>query len=416
MFVKCYVFLLAVCLASAKNEIYKGHKVYEIVLTQKEQQEKVHALKDDSIDFWRKPSFRHETPGLAMVSETRRDWFEEKLKEIGIEKKIYIEDVFGFLEQNEMKLKTTLEDGGDRIFSFDAYYRYAKIVEYLRGLQDAYPDRVEIAQSEATAENNTIAYVKISTSNFSEGTKPIIVVEAGINPREWITVPAAMNVVNEIRQDNTLLQNFDWLIIPVANPDGYEYSHTHDRLWMKSRSTYSQFGHICPGVNIDRNFDVSWMSSDSDSSSSPCSHMYAGVEPFSEVESKFIRDLLEQYKDRIRLYVSIQNRGRFLTFPWNYVKAASGMFRQHLQLGRNMINAMTDSTNFVLDAGSYALEDKASGTSTDYARRVGVPYPLNVDIPQGDSGFVIPEQNIQDSIGDVWRAVRVAATELIALN
>lgn len=73
-----------------------------------------------------------------------------------------------------------------------------------------------------------MAYLKISTTNFA-GTKPVIVVEAAINPREWITVPAAINVVNQLHETTNfnLLQNIDWIIIPVVNPDGYEYTHTN---------------------------------------------------------------------------------------------------------------------------------------------------------------------------------------------
>lgn len=53
--------------------------------------------------------------------------------------------------------------------------------------------------------------------------------EAAINPREWITVPAAINVVNQLHEttNSNLLQNIDWIIIPVVNPDGYEYTHTN---------------------------------------------------------------------------------------------------------------------------------------------------------------------------------------------
>jgi len=28
-------------------------------------------------------------------------------------------------------------------------------------------------------------------------------------------------------------EDFDWYIVPVLNPDGFEYSHTDDRMWRK---------------------------------------------------------------------------------------------------------------------------------------------------------------------------------------
>jgi hypothetical protein len=36
-------------------------------------------------------------------------------------------------------------------------------------------------------------------------------------------------------RQNDLL-NVDWYIIPLLNPDGYEFSHDHDRMWRKNRA------------------------------------------------------------------------------------------------------------------------------------------------------------------------------------
>lgn len=33
-----------------------------------------------------------------------------------------------------------------------------------------------------------------------------------------------------------MLKEADFYIMPVLNPDGYEHSHTNDRLWRKTRS------------------------------------------------------------------------------------------------------------------------------------------------------------------------------------
>lgn len=60
--------------------------------------------------------------------------------------------------------------------------------------------------------------------------KPVVIIESGINPREWITIPSALNVVNRLLENDTqFLDKSDWIIIPVINPDGYEYTHTNVR-------------------------------------------------------------------------------------------------------------------------------------------------------------------------------------------
>lgn len=42
------------------------------------------------------------------------------------------------------------------------------------------------------------------------------------------------------------MKAMDWYILPVLNPDGYEYSHEYDRMWRKTRSRHSE-AHV-PGI------------------------------------------------------------------------------------------------------------------------------------------------------------------------
>lgn len=67
--------------------------------------------------------------------------------------------------------------------------------------------------------------VKISSGGRN---KPSIVIDAGIHGREWIAPVTALFAINELVQLNNkqLYRNVDWYIIPLLNPDGYEFSHT----------------------------------------------------------------------------------------------------------------------------------------------------------------------------------------------
>ena len=70
-------------------------------------------------------------------------------------------------------------------------------------------------------------------------------------------------------------------ILPVANPDGYAYSRSTDRLWRKTRSNNS-----CgagEGADPNRNWDFHW--SETGASGDSCSQTYYGPEPFSEVKA-----------------------------------------------------------------------------------------------------------------------------------
>lgn len=56
--------------------------------------------------------------------------------------------------------------------------------------------------------------------------KWVVLIDACIHAREWITVTSALYVVDHVITSPKLLYFFDFYVIPCLNPDGYEFSHT----------------------------------------------------------------------------------------------------------------------------------------------------------------------------------------------
>ncbi|KAJ8728566.1 hypothetical protein PYW07_006262 [Mythimna separata] len=404
-------FITALCFVAAKNEEYKGYKVYNIALLSQNQQEHISELKNDLVDFWRRPNFQYGVVGKAMVPPSLFNWFEEKLEEFGIEKDVYIEDVYEFLTKEESKSKSSADNPESGSFDVKRYHSYDDIIAYLRTLQTKYPNaKIELVEYGITEQKRPIVYLKVTGNTNTAAEKPIIVVESGIIPRDWVTIPAALNIVEKILGEQRFLNGLEWIVVPVLNPDGYEYTRSNLRLWEKSRSTSSHLGAICPGVNLNRNFDMDWLRFDS--SSSPCSPIYGGGGPFSETETEMIRHIIDRNGSKVKLYLSLQNNGGYISYPWNYERAANGMFVQNHRLGLRMVNAMSETYN--VNVGSF-LFDRASGTSSDYARDRGVLYTFNIDVVQRENGVVIAEEDVGSIVDDVWKAVVVAADEMIRL-
>lgn len=61
--------------------------------------------------------------------------------------------------------------------------------------------------------------------------KPIILIDGGIHAREWCTISAALHVASQLTENfdtnKHLLDAFDFVIVPIVNCDGYEYSYYH---------------------------------------------------------------------------------------------------------------------------------------------------------------------------------------------
>lgn len=76
-------------------------------------------------------------------------------------------------------------------------------------------------------EGRQIKYVRISTTRFENLMKPVIVIDAMVHAREWVTTPVAIYIIEQLvkeAKNSALADGIDWIIIPLANPDGYEYS------------------------------------------------------------------------------------------------------------------------------------------------------------------------------------------------
>lgn len=54
--------------------------------------------------------------------------------------------------------------------------------------------------------------------------------DAMIHAREWVTTPVSLFAIHRLvenlrAEDRDVLEDIDWIIYPMVNPDGYEYSH-----------------------------------------------------------------------------------------------------------------------------------------------------------------------------------------------
>lgn len=52
-----------------------------------------------------------------------------------------------------------------------------------------------------------------------------------MHAREWVTTQTALYAIHRLiedlkTEDRDLIEGIDWIIFPVVNPDGYEFSHT----------------------------------------------------------------------------------------------------------------------------------------------------------------------------------------------
>jgi murein tripeptide amidase MpaA len=214
--------------------------------------------------------------------------------------------------------KTTRQ--GRASINFTSFWTNAEINQFLVDLESAYPQYSYLESIGTTLQGRDIWAMHITDESVNAGTKPIVLVDAGMIARDWMSSMVAVNLVHELvdhaYEFEQILREVEFVVIPAANPDGKEFSHTSQRAWVKNRNPNA--GSDCVGVNLNRNFDANWGIADSEVWN--CADTYAGTGPKSERESDAISHEIEKLSARIVAYVSIQSGGQSVMYPYWYSK------------------------------------------------------------------------------------------------
>ncbi|KAK6024020.1 zinc carboxypeptidase, partial [Ostertagia ostertagi] len=136
------------------------------------------------------------------------------------------------------------EAGG---YSYDKYNSLEDIQDEMIRLRKEKPDMISLIDIGETHENRSLLVIKISGHKSVIGKKISMWIDGGIHAREWIAPATAMYIVRELVNGydsdpsiQKILDHMDFYILPVMNPDGYEYSrmkafitlHSYSQMWL----------------------------------------------------------------------------------------------------------------------------------------------------------------------------------------
>ncbi|XP_018567135.1 carboxypeptidase B-like [Anoplophora glabripennis] len=399
LFVLHFVLTIIVSVFSYDSSKYSGYKVYQV--TPKSLYE-AYILKefehDEHFDFWTEIRSIN-LPVDIMVSPLAQNNFEAIMKSANIDYFVNIDDVEASLQNEENTSGRSIVTRGSVTFS--DFMRHDDINAYLEQLAQDYPQIVSIESIGISFEGRDLLLVRISSGGSN---KPTIYVQAAIHAREWIAPPVALYIINQLVEnpDNVnLYEDVDWVVIPVVNPDGYEYTHTTERFWRKTRST----GTICYGIDGNRNFDALWGTVGA--SSWQCDITYRGHKAFSEVETQAVRDYILEHKDDIKLFLDVHSFGRWLLYPYGYSDDEPDDVEELRTLGRLFNDAIHSVRGLNYTVLSFASGlYYASGTSVDWAKDIGIELAYTIELPSGGTGFDPPSSDIEPVVEETWEGFK----------
>lgn len=205
---------------------YAGYKLLELQPTKQVDLDLLHTL-SNTMDFWYLTTNLGEKAHV-LVEPENMDKFTQLMGNYNITYGTLINDVEESFQAEQSSVQPSLRVLQQSI-SFESYARFKDINGYLDELASSYPDLVRVVTVGASYERRQMKVIRISDKN-SKVAKKCIFLDAGIHAREWIAPATALYVIHELVENyannKDALRNLEWIILPVANPDGYEYSHT----------------------------------------------------------------------------------------------------------------------------------------------------------------------------------------------
>ena len=228
-------------------------------------------------------------PVDAMCSPEELDPFKQIVSKQGIQIEEIIENMGALLRSKESMRSRVVRQTAS--MNWNHFQRYATILKWMEGIAIANPSFTELINMGTSVQGRKMYALKIGLSPLGKNTRAVWV-DGGIHAREWIATSTATYILKNLVENfsasyqsncsDKVITSVDWYIAPLLNPDGYEFSHTNDRLWRKNRRAPAA-GKDCYGVDINRNWGV--VGYGVGASSSTCSETYKGPSKNSEPET-----------------------------------------------------------------------------------------------------------------------------------
>ncbi|KAA3612634.1 MAG: hypothetical protein DWQ05_18455 [Calditrichaeota bacterium] len=167
--------------------------------------------------------------------------------------------------------------------------------------------------------------LKLSDNPERSEDEPAVLFSSLHHAREAIGVLFTLHFLEEITRvynsnpiAQELINNLSIWVVPVVNPDGYEYMFQHTKTfpwWRKNiRNYYTRKRNMGLGVDLNRNYNFNWKNGGGDT---PSSWYYRGQSAASEAEVQAMQKLA--LRENILAGATFHSYGELVLFPWgNY--------------------------------------------------------------------------------------------------
>jgi len=212
--------------------------------------------------------------------------------------------------------------------ALSVYPRLTALERQFADLVLAYPHLARLEKiGESTGWRLPIWGIRISDHPDLDEDEPAVLFTGVHHAREPLGALICEAILEELlanygksESHTRLVDSLEIWLVPVVNPDGYEYIMRNQlqfpwwRKNLRDNNGDGVFDPLVDGVDLNRNYGFNW---EEGGDGNPASWFYRGSSPFSEKEIQALRDLA--WRENFLVGVSYHSYGESVLYPWgNY--------------------------------------------------------------------------------------------------
>ncbi len=388
---------------------YHAHKWVRVTVTNINQLQTVAALSEETLNC------AGDGIGTFDVRMTPEKF--EAFLRTGIAHNVLMDDIQAVVEANFAEIERRRAAPQDFPSWYDNFKTYTEIVEHVQDLADQNPALATYIPIGQSLQGRTMFALRV-TGPGATAERPGIIYTGTQHAREWASPMAVLYIAEHLiteyatnTQVKSLVDNIEFLIVPVVNPDGYDFTwaHPNNRLWRKNMRPAPPSAPNCPGVDPNRNWGFAW-GGNQGSSPLPCSETYRGPNAFSEPETQVVRDFVIAHP-RITSSIDFHSFSQLVMSPWGYTIALPPDHALFQQISAQMSQAILDTHGRIYEFGpGYTTIYPTTGSVKDwmYGSRGILGWTIEVR-DTGSYGFVMPPQEIIPNAEENYAAAKAHA-------
>ncbi|VDM38556.1 unnamed protein product [Toxocara canis] len=446
--VQLLLFFSASALASIKSEAdndgkYKVIRIFPRDAGQLELMRNLYNKSTDlQLDFWKAPTALGQFADVMAGPNVARPLV-SFLNEHNIPHIITIDDVQSLTIEREGRRSETDAADPDPIlqaflkrakdtssrnkakYGFGDYHSYNEMVQWMNDIEYYYPQMAKVFSMGTTYEGRHIRGIKIGYP-IHRTDKRIIWVDGGIHAREWAAVHTALYFIDQLisqygvdPQITSYVDTLNFYIIPVANPDGYEYSRSdispQTRFWRKNRGQQIckkdrwRRERCCGGVDLNRNFDFHW----GGKNWFELGFMFGNLSRQWTIQAIRDKMMSPELYGKVDAFITLHTYSQMWIHPFNHQRNSVPSDVNDLEeVGKRGVKALESvyGTKYRFGTGADILYPSAGG-SDDWAKaKANVKYVYLLELRPDEEewdGFLLDKRQLIPTGRETWAGIKV---------